>query len=113
MAAMTTALTEFSDSGNSRVYTYTGHTATEPRLVLQKRKIATSGTSVIEDTFTVVSSTEDAAGDLLASKITFEVKCRRPVNGIAGDVTAALAILRDVVAGDEYGNTVSTQQWLS
>lgn len=112
MAAMATALTEFSDKENSRTYTYTGHTAQEPRLVLEKRKIASGATSVLEDTVTVLSSTEDSAGDLLASKVTFEVKVRRPVNGIAADVTAALAIFRDIVAGDEFTNTVSTQEWL-
>lgn len=112
MAVMSTALTEFSDKENSRTYTYTGHTAQEPRLVLEKRKIASSATAVLEDTVTVLSSTEDSAGELLASKVTFEVKVRRPVNGIVGDVTAALAIFRDIVAGDEFTNTVSTQEWL-
>jgi hypothetical protein len=113
MAGMITALTEFADNGNSRTYTYTGHTASEPRLVIQKRKVATGSTSVIEDTISVISSTEDANGDLLASRVLFEAKVRRPVDGISGDVTAALAIFRDVVAGDEFTNTVSTQEWLS
>jgi hypothetical protein len=112
MAAMNTALTEFSDSGNARTYTYTGHTAAEPRLVIQKRKVATGSTSVIEDTISVVSSTEDTAGAILSSKVLFEMKVRRPLNGIAADVTAALAIIRDVIAGDEFTNTVSTQEWL-
>lgn len=113
MAAMTTALTEFADNGNSRTYTYTGHTASEPRLVLQKRRVPTGNSSVIEDTVSVLSSTEDATGDLLPSRVMFTATIRRPVDGIAADVTAALAIFRDVVAGDEFTNTVSTQEWLS
>lgn len=112
MAAMTTALTEFADNGNSRTFTYTGHTASEPRLVIERRKVATGATSVIEDTVSVVSSTEDAAGELLTSKVSMEAKVRRPVNGIAGDVTAALAVFRDIIAGDEFTNTVNTQEWL-
>jgi hypothetical protein len=112
MAAMSTSLTEFADNGNSRTYTYTGHTAAEPRLVIQRRKTATGATSVIEDIIQVLSATEDAAGELLSSKVLFEAKGRRPVNGIPGDVTAALAIFRDVVASDEFTNTVSTQEWL-
>jgi len=112
MAAMTTALTEFADNGNSRTYTYTGHTAVEPRLVIEKRKVATGSTSVIEDTIQVISSTEDSAGELLTSKVLFEARIRRPVNGIAADVTAALAVFRDIIAGDEFTNTVSTQEWL-
>lgn len=113
MAAMTTALTEFADNGNSRTYRYTGHTAVEPRLVLQKRKTASGGATMLEDRVTVLSSTEDSAGELLDNNITFEMVVRRPKNGIAGDVTAALAIIRDIIAGDEFTNTVSTQDWLS
>jgi hypothetical protein len=112
MAAMTTALTEFADNGNSRTYTYTGHDATDPHLVLQRRKVATGLTSVIEDTVSVLSGSEDAAGDILASLVLFTATVKRPVNGIAGDVTAALAIFRDVIAGDEFANTVTTQEWL-
>lgn len=112
MAVMTTALTEFSDNGNSRTYTYTGHTASEPRLVLQKRRVPAGNQSVVEDTITVLSSTEDSAGDLLSSNVTFSVTIRRPKNGISADVTAALAIIRDIVAGDEFTNTVNTQEWL-
>lgn len=112
MAAQSTALTEFSDMGNSRTYTYAGHTATDPRLVIQKRKVASNGNSVIEDTVMVVSGTEDAEGIPLASRVSFQATVRRPVNGAAADVTAALAIFRDIVAGDEFGTTVSTQNWL-
>jgi hypothetical protein len=112
MAAMTTALTEFADNGNSRQYTYTGHTTSEPRLVLQKRRVPSSNTAIAEDTVSVISATEDALGNLLASKINFTLTLRRPINGIAADVTAALAIIRDVIAGDEYTNTTATQEWL-
>jgi hypothetical protein len=61
----------------------------------------------------VISGTEDADSIPLASKVSFEVKLRRPVNGAAADVAAALVIFRDVVAGDEFGNTTITQEWLS
>lgn len=113
MAAMTTALTEFSDNGNSRTYTYTGHTASDPHLVIQRRRVPAGNQSVIEDTFSVVSGTEDANGDILTSKVNFSATVRRPLDGIAGDVTAALAIFRDIIAGDEFTNTVNTQEWLS
>lgn len=113
MAAMTTALTEFSSNGNSKTYTYTGHTAVEPRLVIQRRRVATGATSVIEDTLSVISSTEDANGDLLSSKVGFSATARRPVNGIAGDVTSALAIFRDIVASDEFGAMVTGQTWVA
>lgn len=112
MAAMTTALTEFSDKENSRTYTYTGHTAAEPRIVLQKRKVPAGQNSVIEDTISVLSSTEDANGVLLDSKVVFTATIRRPIQGLAADVTAALAIFRDIVAGDEFTAAVNGQAYL-
>lgn len=112
MAAMATALTEFSDNGNSRTYTQVTHTAAEPKLVLQRRKVPSGNQTVLEDTITVLESTEDSAGLLLASRVTFTATIRRPVDGIAADVTSALAVFRDIVAGDEFANTVTTQEFL-
>lgn len=113
MAAMSTALTEFSDNGNSRTYTYTGHTAAKPQLVLQKRRVPSGNQKVLEDTVTVLDATEDDDGFVLAQKVSFSVVVRRPIDGQAADVTAALAVFRDIVAGDEFANTVDTQEFLS
>jgi len=113
MAAMATALKEFSDQGNSREYTLSGHTAIKPSLVLQKRKVAQGNQVVIEDTISVLQATEDAASLPLAERVLFTVIVRRPKTGIAADVTSALATFRDIIAGDEFGNTVNTQEYLS
>jgi len=112
MAGMTTVLTEFSDNGNSRTSTYTGHTALEPRLVIEKRRVPDTNQSMIEYSAKIVSSTEDSDGAILSEKVTFEAVVRYPKLGLAADVTAALAIFRDVIAGDEFGNSVTTQEWL-
>lgn len=112
MAGMTTVLTEFSQMGNSRTSTYTGHTATEPRLVIEKRRVPEGNQTMIEYSVKIVSSTEDSAGEILSNKVSFETVVRYPVDGLAADVTAALAIFRDVIAGDEFGNSVDTQEWL-
>lgn len=112
MAAMTTALTVFADNGNSRTYTLASHTAAQPQLVLQKRRVANGSNSVIEDDITVLVATTDAAGAILPSKVLFTVSVKRPINGDSTDVTNALAIIRDIVAGDEFANTVTTQEWL-
>lgn len=112
MAGMTTVLTEFSTSGNSRTSTYTGHTAVEPRLVIEKRRVPEGNQTMVEYSAKVVSSTEDADGEVLAQKVSFEAVVRYPVLGLSSDVTAALAIFRDVIAGDEFANSVSTQEWL-
>jgi hypothetical protein len=112
MAGMTTVLTEFSDNGNSRTSTYTGHTALEPRLVIEKRRVPEGGQTMIEYTAKVVSSTEDSDGLILDQKVSFEAIVRYPKLGASADVTAALVIFRDVIAGDEFANSVNTQEWL-
>lgn len=113
MVAMTTVLTEYADNGNSRKYALASHTAVKPQLVIQKRKDASGSGSVAEVSFKVVSTTEDVNGVVLDQKIVFEAIHRSPIDGTAADVTAALAIFRDIVAGDEFANTVSTLEWLS
>lgn len=112
MAAMITALTEFSNNGNSRTYTLVGHTASRPQIVLQKRRVPSGSQAVAEDSISVLFATVDSEGAILAQKASFEVKVRRPVNGATADVDAALAVLRDILAGDEFANTVSTQEFV-
>lgn len=112
MAAMTTALTEFSNNGNSRTYTLSGHSALVPKLVLQKRRVPVGSQTVAEDTITVLSATTDADSAVIPQRVTFSVTVRRPVEGDAADVTAMLAVFRDVIAGDEFANTVATQEFL-
>lgn len=112
MAAMTTTLTEFADNGNSRTYTLAAHAAAEPKLVLQRRKVPSGNQTVLEDTITVLESTEDSSGSILSSRVTFTATIRRPIDGIAADVTSALATFRDIIAGDEFTNVVNTQEFL-
>jgi hypothetical protein len=112
MAGMTTALTEFSNNGNSRTSTYTGHTASEPKLVIEKRRVPEGNQTTIEYRAKVVSSIEDVDGVVLGQKVSFEACVTYPLAGIAADVTAALTIFRDIIAGDEFANSVSTQEWL-
>jgi hypothetical protein len=112
MAAMSTALTELSASGNSRTYYFTGHTALKPRLVIQKKKFATGSQVVIEDNFQVVYTTIDSLSNVLPQKIAFEVNVRRPISGASADVTAAQVVLRDIVASDEFAALVTGQNWL-
>lgn len=113
MAVMSTALTEFSNNGNSRTSTTSGHTASEPKLVIEKRKLPSSASGVAEYSFKVIHATTDADGLVLDQKVAFEGICRYPLLGQATDIAAALAVFRDVIAGDEFGNSVTTQEWLS
>lgn len=112
MAGMSTALTEFADNGDSRTYTYTGHTVLSPKIVIQKRRVPQGNQKVAEDSVNVLVATKDATDVVLPQKVSFMVTVRRPIDGTASDVTAALATFRDVVAGDEFGSVVNTQNWL-
>lgn len=112
MAAMTTTLTEFSNNGNSRTSTLTGHTAIKPQLVIEKRRVPDGNQTMAEYSCKVISATEDVDGLVLSNKISFEAVVRYPVLGTLSDVTAALAIFADVISGDEFANSISTQEWL-
>jgi hypothetical protein len=112
MAGMTTVLTEFADQGNSRTSTTSGHTATSPKLVIEKRKVPEGGQTMAEYSCKVVHATDDADGNVLSNKVSFEGVVRYPLLGQSSDITAALVIFRDIIAGDEFGNSVTTQEWL-
>lgn len=113
MAAMTTALTEFSQNGNSRTSTLVGHTAIKPKLVIEKRRIPEGNQSMLEYSFKIVLATVDSASEVLSQKVSFETIVRYPVLGATADRDAALAFIRDIVAGDEFANSVATQEWLT
>jgi hypothetical protein len=112
MAAMTTVLTEFTNSGNSKTSTYSGHTAVKPKLVIEKKRPIEGSASMAEYSFKVVEATEDAEGIVLSSKVSFEATVRYPKDGDSAEITSALAVFRDIVAGDEFGVSVSTLNWL-
>lgn len=113
MAAMTTALTEFSDNGDSRTYTQAAHTVQQPMLVLQKRKVPTGNQTMAETLVNVVNATTDVENAVLSQKILFGATVRYPIAGDAADVATALATFRDIVNGDEFGNAVTTQEYIS
>lgn len=113
MAAMSTALTRFATNGDSAVFTQAAHTVQEPLLVLQKRKVPTGNQTMAETTVNVVNSTVDGVtAEVLSQKILFSAVVRSPIAGATADVDAALATFRDIVAGDEFANAVSTQEYL-
>lgn len=112
MAAMTTVLTEFANNGNSRTCTTSTHTAGKPRLVIEKRRVPEGNQVVGEFSAKVVHATVDAAGLILSNKVSFEAVVRYPINGDVADVNAALVIFRDMIASDNFANSVSTQEWL-
>lgn len=112
MAAMTTVLTEFSTTGNSRTSTTSGHTALNPKIVIEKRRVPEGNQSVAEFSAKVIQATEDSEGNVLSQKVSFEAIVRYPLLGQSAEITSALAVFRDIVASDDFGNSVTTQGWL-
>jgi hypothetical protein len=109
MAAMSTILASYDPAKGK--YTYTGHTALNPKQVLQKRTEAIGSSIMQEDSLSVISGCVDADGDVLPNRVFFTVTVRRPVTRADDtEVDAALAVFRDIVAGDEFANVVATQE---
>jgi len=110
MTALVTGLTEFSDLGNTRTYVVTSvHTALRPRLVIQRRKVPSGNQVVAEDSISVLYATLDSEGAVLPQKVTMSVNIRRPITGLAQDVTDALVVLRDIVQSTEFTSVVNGQ----
>jgi hypothetical protein len=112
MASFATTLTEFSDKENHRTFMVSGHTVQEPRLVIQKRKVPPPNGGTAESHLSVVYGTLDASGLPLASKVVFDAGVRFPADGQSDDITAALAVFRDLVASDEFTAMVSSQAYV-
>jgi hypothetical protein len=85
----------------------------DPRLVLQKRRVPSGNQVIAEDVITVLSGQVDGNGDPLPERVSFSATVRRPISGDSSVVSAALAVFRDIIAGDEFANTVNTQEHLS
>lgn len=112
MSRIATVLTDFADNGNSRTLSAPGHSALKPRVVIQKRTVALNAASSPEDTIDIVYGTSDAEGAVLASKVSFSVKVKRPLQGQPADVTAAMALFREIVASDNFTDMVVGQSWI-
>lgn len=113
MATMTTALVKFSQNGNSVTFTAPNHTVAAPKLLLQKRKLPASSNpnSVAETTSTIIYGTGDPVA--LSSRIQVQVTTRLPVGAETADADAAIALVRDFIASDEFVNAMKSQLFIS
>lgn len=112
MAALATTLTEFADNGDSRTYYTSGHTASKPKLVLNKRKVPVGNQTVAEFSASVIHATEDPDGAVLPQKVSMQAVVRYPIDGDSADIAAVLAIFQDVVQSDEFASSVTTTGWM-
>lgn len=113
MASFTTGIELFSSNGNSITYVVSAsHTATEPRLVIQKRVLAEGNKKAYEMSTSVIHGLVDADSAPLPTKLSFSANVRVPLEATSTEVDAALATFRDFVASDEFADSVSKQLWL-
>jgi len=110
----TVNLTEYSDSNDRRVWALDSHTANEPRLVIQKRRI-TGPSDAQKSTMelSVVYGTSDAAGDPLQSKVNLTLTASYPNNGDTADLQAAVDTMQALIASTEIDNSVEKLLYLA
>jgi len=108
MAAMTTVLTVTDIQSGKFTYSTSGHTAQKAKIVVGNHRVPTGNQVMAEFSFSVLHSTEDDDGIILPQKAGITVSCRQPINGQSTDMDAVVAIVRDIVASDEFANSVST-----
>lgn len=113
MAGMTTVLTPF-DTGkpNGRTYTLDTHTVAKPRLCVQKRRVPAGNQKVAEDSVFIMSGSEDADGNPIPERSSVEIVVRRSIEADTADLSVVLAAAIDIIASDEFSNTVDTQEYL-
>lgn len=112
MASFTTTISEFSDTENRRTFMVNGHSVQEPKLLIQKRKVPTTQDANQESELMVVYGTTGPDSIPLSKKVVFAASVRYPANGDSADVTAALAVFRDMVASDQFTAMVTSQAYV-
>lgn len=112
VSTITTALVQYSDSGNTRIYSAPGHTSTKPYLVIQKRSVPASPVGSTELSIRVMKATTDNLGAILQARQSAEIITRVPQNGTQVDAAAVLALVREIIASDEFTSAVTTLNWI-
>jgi hypothetical protein len=116
MATMTTVLEERSSNGNVTVWTVpANHTLQKQFMVKHTSRLPdpSKGQVVAEDVVSIYATTVDAQGATLPQKAAISVSVKRPITGIAADMTAVLAVARDIMASDEFSGVVDNADRLS
>lgn len=114
MTTMSTILRERdSAEANTLKSSFGSHSTFNPRLVIEKRREAINGRPFAEYGFQVVVGTSDAEGNPLPQPCVFFGGLRYPVKGENAQVVIARDIGRDIIASDNFANSVLTLDWLS
>jgi hypothetical protein len=95
-------------SAGQSAYAFASHTALSIKKLIQKTRIAPSDGKVSENSVNVVFTATDADGAVYPNPISIKATVRVPRGAQSSEVDAALAAFRDVIAGDEFTDTVDT-----
>lgn len=92
----------FGNTGaNQTTYTLPGHTVKQPHLAIFDRKVPSFGgtqSQVPSYRIRIIRGVSDAAGNLVATRITQDYTCRWPLEGSLVDVQADIALLASIVS---------------
>jgi len=110
----TLVLTEFSDSENSRTWTLADHNVSEPRLVIQKRKVPNSNqtNAMSETSIKLVCGLLDADSLPIPQKASIEAIIRYPVGTDSSELSTLVDRFQLVVASTNFDTVVTTQGYL-
>lgn len=112
MPSMTSPLVTFSDNGNSRTFTTTGHTLKKPKVLKQSRVVPQGASVIATNQFAGTFGTEDDDGIALKERDSFNLTVRTAINGQTTDATALVALLKDLVNSDEFADALETQNFI-
>lgn len=102
--------TELNDADSARTWVLAGHTAQKPQLIIQKRRtVGPVDDQKLESELKVVFATEDAAGEILPTKISIGVNTRMSVNSKSTDIDAAITEFQLLVASTSFSDMVKKQ----
>lgn len=113
MANMTTSLTQRSDAADTREWAAPTHTLAVPFLVRQKRSTPKTLIGRAVDTISVLRGGVDTVGAALNSPLTASLTVNRQANMAATDSAAALALLREIVASDNFTALWNSQAYVA
>lgn len=113
MASFTTTIEEFSTNGNSTTFAISGtHTASAPRLVIQRRRVANGAKQYYEMDMDIVHGLLDADGKPVEARMAAKCTMKIPTVATSAQIDSLVADYRDFVNSDEFVESVKKQLWL-
>jgi hypothetical protein len=114
MAAFTTALKTFSDEGNKRTFTLSAtHTASEPRVLIQTRRVAEGVQTTMKNGLKLVFGLVDGSSVPRPEKLSGDLTVSVPVGTADATIDTFHARLSEYIASDEFKAALKTQNYIA